>query len=79
VGNSKGVFLALHVLFLFYELPAYIFMGVPETLPDYAWWHVWGWISVIVMWGSLYWVHLTDPGYLKLNTVEYQNALRKVV
>jgi hypothetical protein len=78
VGNSKAVFLALHFLFLFYELPAYIFTGIPETLDEYPWWHVTGLITLVIMWVSLYAVHLTEPGYLKQDTVEYQTALRKV-
>lgn len=31
-----------------------------------------------VMWFAYYSVHFTEPGYLKQNTVEYQNALRNV-
>jgi hypothetical protein len=30
------------------------------------------------MWIFLYWVHLSDPGYLEQETLEYYDALKKV-
>lgn len=78
VGNSKFVFYFIHLLYLLYEYPTYLFWVLPETWTEHMWLNIAFVINTVVMWFFFYSVHLTEPGYIKQNTNEYQTYLRKV-
>lgn len=79
VGNSRIVFLMLHILYFFYQYPLYFYRCLPELWPEYKWTNLFYLVNNIVFWWSLYVVHLKDPGYLKRNTDEYQRMLKTVI
>ena len=77
VGNTKLVFLMIHVLYIFYEYPVYYIYGL-DSFDDWYYWHILFYVLSAIMWYSLYAVHNKEPGYLRQNTFEYQSALRRV-
>jgi hypothetical protein len=78
VGNSKFVVLFIHVVSWFYEFPMFVFRGLPVTLEAHYHMSIFWIFSTILWWSMFYVVHFSEPGYLKQNTLEYKNALRKV-
>ena len=79
VQNSRGIFIFIHALYWLYQYPLYVFKFVPEigtTIPH--WLNAVYILNNIVMWILYYSVFLTEPGYIKQNTTEYQESLKKV-
>lgn len=78
VGNSKLVFYFIHLMYLVYGYPLYVLLVFPTLWPEHKFINVLFFLATFTMWYALYTVHLTDPGYLKQNTPEYQTYLRKL-
>ena len=79
VGNSKAIFLVIHLLYILYEYPLYISKTLPNTWKNNFWLNISFLLSTFLMWLTFYLTHLTEPGYLETNTLEYQSTLRKVI
>ena len=79
VGNSKFVFFSIHALYIFYEYPIYIFQVLPNTWSDHMYLNLLFIINCILMWFFYYSVHLSEPGFLKQNTVEYHSFLKQLL
>ena len=72
------VVLFIHVIFWLYEMPLFLFRGIPNTWETHYYMNLIWIASTILWWFMFYMVHFTEPGYLKQNTIEYKNILRKV-
>ncbi|CAF0983294.1 unnamed protein product [Brachionus calyciflorus] len=79
VGNSKFVFLSIHFLYWFYEYPVYVSRVLPETWSEHTFLNLIFILNTLLMWFFYYSVHLTEPGYLKQNTIEYHSYLKHLL
>lgn len=78
VGNSKFVFYFIHLLYFFYEYPLYFLKVLPETWENHSLINILFLVNTVFMWFCFYSVHLTEPGYIRQNTAEYQSYLKKI-
>jgi len=78
VGNSKGVFLFVHVILFCVQYPLYIKVALPRTYTGYEAFHYFYLVVNLFMWISFYGAHLREPGFLRTNTVDYHTAIRRM-
>lgn len=79
VGNSKCVFLTIHALYIFYEYPIYLTNVLPDTWSEHMYLNIFFIINTILMWFFYYSVHLSEPGFLKQNTMDYHSYLKQLL
>lgn len=78
VGNTKLIVIFLHAVHWLYEYPLFFFRVGPELWEEHAHLDIAFVIASILMWTFFYLIHFSDPGYIKQDTDEYRQLLKKI-
>jgi len=76
-GKTKHAFAFLLAATLLYGYPCYLFRVLPYTL-NFQFSHFIFFIVTVSMWFCLFKAYTMDPGFLPLNTEDYDTALKQV-